>query len=151
VLSDAEFEVILNDETKRIVGDLTWEDDEDHSPSVEFRVDIESDAGYPLLLKATYNPLARTLSFTVIYRSAGRVYALDLGKDHRNPTGELVGDKHKHRWTEQYRDKWAYVPDDITAAPHEVIAVWTQFCLEAKIVHDGIMHAPPAFTDDMFT
>ncbi|MGH8191833.1 MAG: DUF6978 family protein, partial [Rhodanobacteraceae bacterium] len=42
-----------------------------------------------------------------------RIYGLDLGKDHHNPQCNQVGEKHKHRWTDQYRDKEAYEPRDI--------------------------------------
>ena len=41
-----EFEILISDTTKRIVGDISWGDDEDHSPSLDFCVEVESDAGY---------------------------------------------------------------------------------------------------------
>jgi hypothetical protein len=33
--------------------------------------------------------------------------------------------------------------DDITAPVTDPISVWRQFCAEAKIKHDGVMHPPP--------
>ena len=36
-LTDAEFASILGDEEKRIRNDITWAEDEDHSPAWEFR------------------------------------------------------------------------------------------------------------------
>ena len=69
VLSLTEFETMLNDTTKRIEGDIVWQEDEDHSPCQEFR------------------------------------------------------------------DKEAYVPDDITAPANDPAAVWIQFCAEAAITH----------------
>jgi hypothetical protein len=147
MLNQTEFEALLGDMTKRIEGDISWREDPDHSPAVEFRVEVRSAGGYPLLLRGSYNPLARSLSYTVIHRAAGRIYALDMGKDHRNPSGELVGEKHKHRWTEKYRDKVAYVPEDITAPLTEPLRVWHQFCVEAKITHQGKMHEPPSTTE----
>jgi hypothetical protein len=39
-LSDAEFDAILTDCTKLIEGDIVWQEDEDHSPSLEFKVEI---------------------------------------------------------------------------------------------------------------
>ncbi len=45
-----EFEMLISDTTKRIAGDISWTEDEDHSPSVEFRVEVESDAGYPIFV-----------------------------------------------------------------------------------------------------
>jgi hypothetical protein len=150
MIKQAEFEQIIADESKRIDGDIVWREDEDHSPALEFRADVESDEGYPLVLKGSYNPFAGALSYTLIHRDVGRVYALDMGKDHRNPSGELVGEKHKHRWNEPHRDRLAYVPTDITASLEQPAEVWSQFCAEAKIRHQGAMHDPPSIQKDPF-
>lgn len=143
-MNQTDFEVLISDTTKRVVGDITWVDDEDHSPAVEFRVEVDSDAGYPIFLKGSYNARAGALSYTLVHRGSGRIYALDLGKDHHNPSCTNVGEKHKHRWNEAVRDKEAYVPDDITASVTDPVAVWHQFCAEAHIQHLGVMHLPPA-------
>jgi len=118
-----EFEAFIIDDKKYIDGDLKWEDDEDHSPTVEFRVEVRSDAGYPIFIKGSYNPLIYALTFAVIHRKYGRIYALDMGKDHHNPSCHFVGEKHKHRWKEPVRDKEAYVPSDITFPPDDPVAV----------------------------
>jgi len=55
-----------------------------------------------------------------------------------------VGDKHKHPWSEVTNTKEAYVPPDITAGVHDPVAAWRQFCTEARIVHNGMLHSPPA-------
>ncbi|MDE2778881.1 MAG: hypothetical protein OXI91_04285 [Chloroflexota bacterium] len=39
---------------------------------------------------------------------------LALGADHQNPDGQWVGEKHENYWVPGSRDKWAYVPPDIT-------------------------------------
>lgn len=95
-LSQVEFEGIMRDDGKRIKGDICWDDDEDHSPSLEFRAQVDSEAGYPLFVRGSFNALAETLTFAVIHKGAGRIYALDLGKDHHNPDCNNVGEKHKH-------------------------------------------------------
>ncbi len=141
-LTDQELASILVDETKRIQDDITWREDEDHSPALEFRVELESMSGWPLVLKGYYNSAAGTLSYTLILKTTGRIYSLDLGKDHHNPGCEQVGEKHKHRWSEQHRDKDAYVPADVTAPVSDPVAVWKEFCAEARIRHDGRMHPP---------
>ncbi len=143
-LPDTEFEAILADADKRIHGPIAWGEDEDHSPCVEFTARVQSDAGWPLFVKGSYNRLARTLSFALILKSEGRIYALDMGKDHHNPQCNQVGETHKHRWREQFRDKEAYAPDDITAPASDPRAVWAQFCAEAGIMHDGQLDAPPS-------
>lgn len=142
-LTDSEYRAIVGDESKRIHGDIAWTDDEDHSPSVEFRASVESSIGWPLFVSGSYNPLIDALTFALILKTEGCIYRLDLGKDHHNPTCQMVGEKHKHTWSEAAKTKVAYVPEDITADASDPVAVWEQFLLEAKIDHDGVMHAPP--------
>ena len=85
-LTDIEFTSILEDASKEIEGDIGWCEDEDHSPSLEFRIEVESSGGWPLFIRGSYNRLAETLTYALIMKSEGRIYALDLGKDHHNPT-----------------------------------------------------------------
>ncbi len=138
-----EFEAILMDRTKQISSDVEWTDDEDHSPARVFRVEVDSEQAYPLILVGRYNPAAGKLSFNLIHRVAGRIYGLDLGADHRNPDGTRVGDKHKHRWRIGFRDKEAYVPTDISDSWDKPVEVWKQFCREARITHAGHTSPPP--------
>ena len=51
-------------------------------------------SGWPLFVKGRYNSAAATLSYALILKSEGRIYALDLGKDHHNPQCHQVGEKH---------------------------------------------------------
>ena len=148
--TETEMATILNDTTKQIVGDIRWVEDEDHSPSVEFRVEIVSQSGYPLFVRGSHNPLAQTVTFAMIHASSRRIYALDLGKDHHNPDCNNVGERHKHRWTDLHRDKQAYAAADITEPATNPLGVWRQFCEEAKITHQGVMNAPPAHQSRLF-
>jgi hypothetical protein len=150
-LTQTEFEALIDDASKRIDVDIVWDDDEDHSPSVEFRANVHSDAGYPLFVHASYNSITRCLTYALIHRASGRIYALDLGKDHHNPACDYTGDKHKHRWSDGLRDRQAYVPNDITAPPNDPVAVWRQFCAEAKITHTGTISEPPPRQSGMWT
>ena len=150
MLTDAEFDAILSDEAKRIEVDIVWQEDQDHSPSVEFSADVRSDAGWPLFVRGSYNPLIPALTYALILKTAGRIYALDLGKDHHNPQCQQVGETHKHRWSERFRDKEAYAPHEITASASDPVAVWRQFCSEAKLIHRGTLASPPRRTGDLF-
>jgi len=149
-MRQSEFDALMADESKRIENDITWTEDEDHSPAVEFRAEVRADTAYPLFVRGSYNPEARALTFALIHRAVGRIYALDLGKEHHNPSCEYVGETHKHAWDETARDKHAYVPPDITETLPNVIAIWRQFCNEAKIAHRGRMHPPPARQQELF-
>ena len=59
-LTDAEFASILEDEEKCIRNDISWAEDEDHSPTREFRADVESHSGWPLFVKSPYDRYAGT-------------------------------------------------------------------------------------------
>jgi hypothetical protein len=72
--------------------------------SYEFKIEVETAGGWPLYMKGTFNPLVPAVSYAVISKNSGRIYALDLGKAHKNPDGTRVGDTHKHRWTEEHKD-----------------------------------------------
>ena len=47
-LSDTEFAAIMSDR-KWIEADIVWQEDEDHSPAREFRVEVSSNGGWPSL------------------------------------------------------------------------------------------------------
>lgn len=141
-LTQQEFDAILGDDTKAISGDIIWVEDDDHSPAIEFKMEVESALGHPIFVHGRYNPLSGTLSYSIIHRSIGRIYGLDLGASHRNPDGERLGDRHKHRWKDGFRNKVAYVPQDITAPWNRPIETWTQFCAEANLRHSGTMLHP---------
>ena len=142
VITLQEYEAIIADSTKRIEGDLDWRDMEDRQPACTFRTPVLSDEEHPLEIVGRWNPMAAKLSYVLLYRGAGRIYALDLGSAHRNPNGERVGETHKHRWTAEFRDKQAYVPKDITATWDRPREVWQQFCAEARIDHRGTLGEP---------
>ncbi len=140
-LSGEEYEAIINDNTKVVAGDIEWEGPS-RSPTRQFRIDIDSDEGYPIFVKGWYNSRSGKLSFAIIHRIVGRIYGLDLGAYHYNPDGKLVGEKHKNYWVPGCRDKWAYVPKDITETWDHPVAVWTQFCNEARLRHLGTIQEP---------
>ena len=104
IFSQQEFETIIADETKRIEDDIVWVSNQNPSAK-SFRIDIDSDEGYPLLLQGWYNHNSGKLSYTIIYRGVGRIYGLDLGAEHINPNGGAVGEKHKHHWMSDHKDK----------------------------------------------
>ena len=141
--SNQEYETIISDRTKRIVGDITW-DGKPNAPAREFRVDIDSQAGHPIFIKGWHNARSGKLSYALIHRTLGRIHGLDLGADHCNPDGIFVGEKHKNYWVSGSRDKWAYAPDDITEPWDRPAAVWEQFCAEINLQHQGTLREPGA-------
>ena len=143
MLTEREFADILADASKRIEDDIVWTDDRAHIGAVEFRATVLSDAGYSLFIAGWYRPQTASLTYTLVHGRARRIYAINFGHPHTNPSsGERVGTKHKHYWTEAFQDRIAYNPHDITEPWHRPVAVWRQFCAEARIEHRGIMHSP---------
>jgi hypothetical protein len=143
-MEQQEFEDLIADEDKAIDGHITWKVCDDHPDSVEFRVDVATTGGHLVEVHGSYNRRIHKLSYVLLHRKYGRIYALDLGRDHRNPDGTSVGELHKHRWTQAYGINEAYVPLDITEPATNPVGVWKQFCTEAKLVHKGTMNDPPA-------
>lgn len=143
MLTQPEFAAILADAGKRIVGDIVWAADAGHVEAMRFRAAVLSDAGYPLFIDGWYRRASSSLNYTLVHVGSGRIYAINFGHPHTNPTtGERVGIKHKHYWTDENADQMAYNPADITEPWHRPVAVWRQFCAEAGIEHRGVMHAP---------
>ena len=135
-MTPQEFESMIADTTKRLADTPVWHEDEDHSPAKEFRVTVESEAGWPLSVYGWWNPDSEKLSYTLIHGGARRIIGLDLGDvEHPTPRGERLVGTHKHRWTSQYKDKDGYRPSDITADWDAPARVWEQFCAEINIVH----------------
>lgn len=148
-MNQGEYEALMSDTTKLIERDLAWTVDASHPAAFSFRAEISSDANYPLLVKGYLNPNSRKLTFALLHRAQGCIYRLDLGAEHPNQDGTLVGETHKHRWSESHGIKDAYVPKDITATVDDPIEVWEQFCVEARMTHAGDMDPPPADQLDM--
>lgn len=143
-LTDTEFAAILQD-AKEIKEDIRWLGDEDDSPALGFRAEVGSNGGWSLFVQGRHNRRIAKLTYALILRTDGRIFGLCLGNNHHNPQCNQVGPKHMHLWTEQYRDKEAYVPSEITASADEPAAVWQQFCAAAGIRHLGRMFPPPVW------
>lgn len=148
-LSQKDFEDILRDDSKTVEGDLVWEERERGGFLFKTQIQTKSNR-YNLIVGGTYIPIKKTLSYYMLCPPHGRIYALDLGVDHKNPDKSFTGEKHKHRWSEIYKDKEAYVPQDITASVTEPVKVWQQFCLEAIIHHNGVMKPIPEQEFNLF-
>lgn len=149
-LTNAEWDSIMKDPSKRVDGDIEWGEDEHHSPARRFRARVVTAARWPLFVHGWYNPETGKLSYSLFLKTDGRIYGLDMGMDHTDPQGNDLGDPHKHEWSERYRDREGYAPEDITAPVSDPISVWRQFCAEAGIGHNGKMHSPPVSMGRLF-
>ena len=144
MITQEDFDALLANPAKRVLGNVAWTRDRGGAPASSFRVEVHVDPPIPLTAVGRFNPSTRKLSYSLIHGQAGRIYGLDLGAAHRNPDGALLCGTHKHRWTAERTDKMAYRPPDITAEWDDPVSVWKQFCAEAKICHTGVLDPPAA-------
>lgn len=127
----------------RIEGDIVWSNSATSPHQMEFSKPIIHHSGSESWqVFGAYHRQTAKLSFTIVSSERGRIYSLDMGKTHKNPDRRVVGRTHKHYWTETDQSDWAYEPADITAPSNRPTEVWRQFCQEAGISHNGIMHPP---------
>lgn len=63
-LSQQEYRAIVDDASKVINENIVWEG-APYSPRREFRIDIESDEGYPIFIKGWYNSSSGKLSYSM--------------------------------------------------------------------------------------
>ena len=144
-LSQDEFEAILADESKRIVGDVAWRRLATRLPS--FRVDaaVASDAAWPLRISGWYRRDGRRLSYTLLYDDQ-RIAGIDFGRNlsHTNADGDRLRGSHLHFWSEQESTPPAFSVARITAPADQPLLVWRQFCALLRIMHQGEMMQPEA-------
>ena len=140
--NESDVAAIIADQSKVIVDNIVWRLQPTITPASKFRAPISCAEDPPLLMEGFFNPMSGKLSFSMILQGQGRIYGLDLGREHRNVGDEKVGETHKVRWTVSDRDRLAFVPKDISAHWSDPVAVWQQFCLEANLRHTGRMIAP---------
>lgn len=146
-----EFEKLLSDTTKEIVGDIRWTPIDGREPAQGFTVAVRSEAGWPLEIVGWWNPGRGKLSYALIHEEGKRIVGVCLGAGvvHHRPTcrrtraGKRHCDcprgTHMHRWTEQFGDQWIDAPHSITADAEDPSAVWQQFCAEINLAHRGIL------------
>ena len=151
MLTNQSLAVLLADTTKEVLGDIRWTPSATHDGAQEFVLIVQSAAGWPLRIRAWLNQGAQKLSFALIHEEAGRIVGLCLGpgilhhgpmcKGTRGPRRRCDCPRglHMHRWTEEFGDRWIYVPTGITAEADEPAAVWRQFCAEINLAHRGIL------------
>ena len=134
---------IIADPDKRIDGDVAWSPVPDRERAWRFRLPVRTEPDLGLQVEGWFQPSRSQLNYTVLMPGIGRIYALNFGHLHRGERGRVLDGKHKHKWTEQAGDGYAYPPGDITATASEPDFAWHQFCAEAGLQHGGKFSLPP--------
>jgi len=116
----------------------------------KFKVDVKNKEGYPLKLVGTYSHKTGNFSFALLLGKK-RIRGLDCGhKPHHNPDCQRIKGPHKHRWTDAYQDREAYVPKSVNCT--DIIQAFRDFLKECKIIFKGTLKRPFIPSDlDMFS
>lgn len=136
---------------KMIREEIKWVYKNGREHIVEFVIPVESPTpAIKLQLVANINTKINKFSLTIVYNGSVRIKSLDIGKGHRNPPDRKinVGKKHKHTWTNEWKDQWAYKPDDITdGAGFE--QVFKEFLKECNITFEGELPPMPFIQEEL--
>ena len=147
-LTDAEFEAILADDSKRIVGDIAWSPDPNRVGALRFEAPVRWDDERQLWLSGFYRPSNRKLTYS-LRLGRTRIAGIDFGRNigHTNRDRNRLLGSHLQWWSESAGRAEAYpVPPDIPDWS-EPLAVWTRILARLGIVHEGEL-AEPLLEDD---
>lgn len=136
---------------KAIVEEIKWVPKSGREYIFEFIVPIVGQVDtIKLQLVANINTKINKFSFTILYNGSVRIKSLDIGKGHRNPPDKKinVGKKHKHTWTNEWKDQWAYKPDDITDGANFEQVFW-EFLKECNISFEGELPPIPPIQEEL--
>lgn len=148
IISEKEVEDIFDNCDKIIKEDIKWIQKNDKKYTIEFNVPIEVNYPGKFVLIGTYNYSLNRFTFTILYNNEFRIKALDIGKGHKNPDKKRIGKKHKHKWTDKYKDKWAYEPNDITTGA-SIEQIFYEFLKECNIIYTGNKFTIPPYQLEM--
>jgi hypothetical protein len=138
ILSEAETERIIG-LSKRIVGQNQWREGDDGNWYMEMSVEAEEQL--PLHLYGRFNPRTGNYTF-ILFCGRLNLRRLDVGKHHHNPECDNVGTPHKHRWTDRFRDNWAYEPPEMDDMD-SISDTFAKLLTECNITLDGRFVEPP--------
>ena len=108
-------------------------------------------AGSVLRLVVSINLIDSSRRNYLLLLDDERIRALCINGSHENRrcgTGSWRGQTHKHRWTTECRDRYAYTPVDITADTHQ--GELEQFCKECHIECRVTLAPIPAVLGELF-
>lgn len=141
----AQFEEIIADESKQIVGDIAWIADPGREDAHRFSAAVRSRAGWPLRVVGWSSATGRKLSLVLVHAQGGRIIGLDVGPviSHTNPDRMIVSGAHLHLWEERYGDGRAEALGAAAIDWSRPDEAWAYFCAIARIDHRGRFARPP--------
>ena len=142
-LSQAEFEAILADESKRIVGDIAWVAVSGHFDAKWFNATVLSNANDNLVVEGYFRPSKRKLGISLIVLGQ-RVAGIDFGSNirHRNVSGARFEGAHLQLWSAAAGAAEAHPLPRGAPGWNQPVEVWIWLCDLLGIVHVGEMLSP---------
>ena len=143
-LSQAEFDAILADDSKRIIGDLAWYRIPEQPDAARLDAEIVSQGSLPLQVAGWFRPTQRKLSYSLLLEDR-RIAGIDFGRNlsHRNQDGTRLVGAHWQFWSAAHERAEAYPLPAGTPTWDRPLEVWAQFCSRLGIMHEGAMSPPP--------
>jgi hypothetical protein len=141
-------------EGSSLVDAVRWAPQLRNSRWTQFAAFLDSPSETALRLVMAVNTSLPGKYTILLLRGEQVLRRLDVRGSHRNPTAasgaHWSGETHKHRWTDDFADKVAYAPADITTADpfdrSEYEATFRAFCAECSIAFSGAWSDPPEQT-----
>ena len=142
-LSQAEFDAILTDDSKRIVGDIVWVADSGHFDAKWFKASVFSNANANLTVEGYSRPSKRKLGISLIVLGH-RVAGIDFGSNirHRNVSGTRFEGAHLQLWWAAAGAAEAHPLPRGAPGWNQPVEVWIWLCDLLGIVHVGEMLSP---------
>lgn len=142
-MNRAEFEALRDLQGKAIEGDIKLIAGRRLAPLLTADdIEIANTAGRELKLNITFHPLLDSITFNVTEAGNGPVCRLDIrGTAHKDQ-----GRTHKHSLQDESSPR-KNLGKGVAARPDlETLSIqeaWQQFCMMAKIDHNGTLIVPP--------
>lgn len=114
----------------------------DNETRLRLRLNVANRLGEPVILHMSIPPrIPWQYSLALVWKRPVR--RLDMRGSHVNQCDgsnrRWQNETHKHKWRDQYRDGWAYTPDDIPLTPGTALLdgeyqrVFEAFCRESNV------------------
>ena len=151
-VSEKDVDDLLKISDLEAVGTASWKCSSNKS---WYRAEVEVQSGkvsVNLKIVITVNMYEPTIySFALIYNNAFRIRGLDINGSHSNKhtnSEKWIATTHKHKWTNECRDRFAYTPNDITA--EDIGGRLEQFCGECNIQYGATLNELPPIQGTFF-
>ena len=142
-LTQAEFDAILAEDSKRIVGDIVWLVVSGHSDAKWFKASVLSKTNDNLVVEGYFRPSKRKLGISLIVVGE-RVAGIDFGSNirHRNVSGTRFEGAHLQLWSAAAGAAEAHPLPRGVPGWNQPVEVWEWLCDLLGIVHVGKMLWP---------